>query len=92
MFIHCVLFRIAKKNVPVYKRDCRIWEKEAKCHAGFLACHTLMRTNESGQYASFYLWKNEAFHRRFMKKHHDRLVSLSSCPVQVLGYYNFKTL
>ena len=92
MFIHLVLFRIRKKNIPVYKADCRIWEKEAKRHAGFLGCHTLMRTNEPGQYASFYMWKSETFHRRFMKKHHDRLVSLSSCPVQVLGYYNFKTL
>ena len=92
MFIHCVLFRIQKRSVPVYKRDCRLWEKEAGKHAGFLGYHTLMRTNEAGQYASFYMWKSESAHGRFMKKHHDRLVSLSKCPVEVLGYYNFKTV
>ena len=92
MFIHCVLFRIAEKNVPTYKRDCRIWEKEAKRHAGFLGYHTLLRTHSPHQYASFYMWKTEGQHRRFMKKHHDRLVSLSHCPVKVLGYYNFKTI
>jgi hypothetical protein len=92
VFIHCVLFRIKKKNVPVYKRDCRIWEKEAARHGGFLGYHTLQRTNEKNQYASFYMWKGESHHRRFMKRHHDRLVSLSRCPVEVLGYYNYKTL
>jgi heme-degrading monooxygenase HmoA len=92
MFVHLVLFRIQKKDVPVYKADCRIWEKEASRHAGFLGYHTLQRTNEPGQYSSFYLWKSETFHKRFMKKHHDRLVSLSHCPVKVLGYYNFKKL
>jgi hypothetical protein len=91
MFVHLVLFRIKKKDVPVYKADCRIWEKEAKRHAGFLGYHTFMRTDQPAQYASFYMWKSEAFHKRFMKKHHDRLVSLSSCPVEVLGYYNFRT-
>ena len=92
MFIHCVLFRIRTKHVPVYKRDCRIWEKQAKRQSGFLGYHTLKRTNEPNQYASFYLWKAEGQHRRFMKKHHDRLVSESRCPVQVLGHYNFKTV
>lgn len=91
MFIHMVLFRIAKKNVRTYVADCRLWEKEAKRQAGFLGYKTLFRTNEKNQYASFYMWKSEAHHTRFMKKHHDRLVSLSHCPVQVLGYYNFKT-
>ena len=90
MFIHMVLFRIARKNVKIYKADCRIWEKEAARHPGFLGYHTLMRTNEKGQYASFYMWKNQGGHDRFMKKHHDRLVSSSKCPVEVLGYYNFK--
>ena len=92
MFVHLVLFRIPTKNVPIYKTDCRIWEKEAKRHAGFLGYHTLLRTNQPHQYASFYLWRSEKQHRRFMDKHHDRLVSLSRCPVQVLGYFNFKTL
>jgi heme-degrading monooxygenase HmoA len=92
VFIHCVLFKIKNKDVPTYKRDCRIWEREAKKHPGFLGYRTLERTNERGQYASFYTWRNEQHHHRFMKKHHDRLVGLSKCPVEVLGYYNFKTI
>lgn len=92
MFIHCVLFRIRKKNVPVYKRDCRLWEKEAKKQPGFLRYRTLKRADARGEYASFYEWRTESHHRRFMKKHHDRLVSLSRCPVRVLGYYNLKTV
>ena len=91
MFIHMVLFQIKKKNVPTYIADCKIWEKEAKKHTGFIGYKTLFRTNEKNHYASFYMWKAEKDHVRFMKKHHDRLVSLSSCPVTVLGYYNFKT-
>ena len=92
MFTHWVLFGIRKKDVPVYKVDCRIWAREARRHAGFLGCHTLMRTDHRGQYASCYLWKSERHHRHFMDKHHDRLVSLSKCPVKVIGYFNFKTL
>lgn len=92
MFIHMVLFKIQAKHVPVYKADCRIWEKEAKKHRGFLGYETLRRTNQIGQYASFYMWKAESDHSRFMKKNHDRLVSLSKCPVRVVGYYNFKTV
>ena len=90
MFIHCVLFRIQKKNVPVYKRDCRLWEKEASRHPGFVGYRTLVRTDKTGQYASWYQWKTELHHRRFMKKHHDRLVAESRCPGRVLGDYNFK--
>lgn len=86
-----VLFKIQKRHVPVYLKDCRLWAKEAGRHAGFLGYHTLVRTNEKNQYASFYLWKSEKFHSRFMKKHHDRLVGLSKCPVGVVGYFNFKT-
>lgn len=86
-----VLFKIRRRDVPTYVVDCRIWEKEARRHAGFLGYKTLFRTNEKGQYASFYTWRRESDHTRFMKKHHDRLVSLSRCPVKVLGYYNFET-
>ncbi len=92
MFIHLVLFRIRKKNVPIYLADCKLWKKEAGRQKGFLGYHTLERTNEKNQYASFYLWKTEKDHQRFMNKHHDRLVSLSHCPVEVLGYYNYRTL
>ncbi|MBI3252845.1 MAG: hypothetical protein HYZ52_06010 [Candidatus Omnitrophica bacterium] len=91
MFIHMVLFKILKKNVPLYVSDCGLWEKEAKKHGGFLDYRTLFRTNKKGECASFYVWKSEKHHARFMKKHHDRLVGLSRCPVKVLGYYNFTT-
>ncbi|MBI4432601.1 MAG: hypothetical protein HY592_03860 [Candidatus Omnitrophica bacterium] len=91
MFVHMVLFKIKKRNVPVYAADCKLWEREAGKQKGFAGYHTLFRTNEKDQVASFYMWKSEKDHVRFMKKHHDRLVSLSSCPVEVLGYYNFKT-
>ena len=91
MFIHMVLFKIRKKNVPIYVNDCKLWEKEAKRHGGFVGYYTLFRTNAKSEYASFYMWKAEKHHVQFMKKHHDRLVSLSKCPVEVIGYYNFTT-
>src|SRR3989338_446537 len=91
MFIHMVLFKIKKKDIPTYLRDCDLWKKEAKRHQGFLGYRTLFRENPKGQYASFYMWKSQAHHDRFMRKHHDRLVSLSQCPVRVVDYYNFNT-
>ena len=91
MFIHLVLFKIQKRNVSKYLKDCRMWAKVAAKHAGFVGSHTLFRTNQKDQYASFYMWKNERFHNQFMKKNHDRLVSFSKCPVEVLGYYDFQT-
>ena len=92
MFIHKVLFEIKKKDVPAYLRDCKIWGKEARKHAGLIGFYALVRTNQKNQYASLVLWKAESHNSRFMKKHHDRLVSLSRCPVKVLGYYNFKVI
>jgi len=89
MFIHMVLFKIKKKNIPIYLKDCRLWANAAKKHAGFIGYQTLFRTNEKDQYASLYTWKDETHHSRFMKKNHDHLVLLSHCPVQVMGYYNF---
>ncbi len=86
-----VLFKIKPKNVPVYVRDCKMWHREAAKASGFISYHTLFRVNEKHHYASFYMWKSEKDHKRFMDKHHDRLVSLSKCPVGVLGYYNFVT-
>lgn len=92
MFIHIVLFRIQKRHVPVYKKDCLIWKKCARRHPGFLACHVLQRTDTPHQYASYYAWKSRRDHDRFMRKHHDRLVAVSKCPVKVLGYYNLTAL
>ena len=86
-----VLFKIRREKTPVYVADCQLWKREASRQPGFLGYKTLFRTNEPNQFASFYMWKTEKDHARFMKKHHDRLVSLSKCPVKVLGYYNFKT-
>lgn len=86
-----VLFRICGRDLSVYKRDVRIWKREASRHPGYLDCRPLFRTNEKNQCATWFVWRSESFHKRFMKKHHDRLVSLSKCPVKVLGYYNFKT-
>ncbi len=91
MFVHLVLFKIKPQNVSTYVADCKIWEKEAKKHAGFLGYRTLFRTNQKDHYASCYQWRSEKYHSAFMKKHHDRLVSLSKCPVEVMGYFNFKT-
>ncbi len=90
MFIHMVLFNISKKYVATYVADCKLWESEAKKHRGFLGYKTLFRTNGKDHYASFYMWKMEKYHAAFMKKHHDRLVRLSKCPVKILGYYNFR--
>ena len=92
MFIHTVIFRIQKKDVPVYVKDCKMWGREAAKHPGFVRWRTLVRTNEKDQYASSYAWKAEKYHTQFMKKHHDRLVAKSKCPVKVIGYFNFKTI
>lgn len=91
MFIHMVLFKIKPSDVRTYVADCRLWAREAGKWGGLLKYHTLFRTDEKGHCASFYLWKNKRDHDSFMKKHHDRLVALSRCPVKVLGYFNFKT-
>ena len=91
MFIHMVLFQIKKKNVPVYLKDCRLWQREAEKQRGFIGYRTLFRLNQKDEYASFYMWQTKKDHSRFMKKHHDRLVGLSKCPVKVQGYYDFKT-
>lgn len=92
MFIHKVLFKIAAKHVPIYKRDCLLWQREAAKHAGFVGYKTLVRMDRKGEYASLYFWKNRAAHERFMKKQHDRLVSLSKCPVQVVDYFNYRSI
>ncbi len=90
MFIHMVLFRIRPRHVRQYRIDCRMWGKEAARHRGFIGWHTLTRVDHKGQYASFYMWRRRADHARFMRRHHDRLVGLSKCPVEVLGYYNLR--
>jgi heme-degrading monooxygenase HmoA len=92
MFIHVVVFKILKKDVRQYMTDCRLWEREARKYPGFEACYTLKRDGEDDQYASYYAWRTRRDHDRFMKKNHDRLVSLSKCPVEVVGYFNFSPI
>lgn len=84
-----VVFKIKKRFVPTYVADCKLWGRTAKTWPGFLGYQTLFRTNQKDHYASFYRWKSQKHHRAFMKKNHERLVSLSKCPVEVIGYYNF---
>lgn len=92
MYIHKVLFKIAAKHVPTYKRDCRLWHREASKHPGFMGYRTLVRVGRKGEYASLYIWKSRQHHVRFMKKHHDRLVSLSQCPVRVVDYFDYSSI
>lgn len=89
MFIHKVLFKINPDNVKKYINDCKMWAKEAKKAEGFIRYQTLKRTNEKGQYASVYYWKNRPSHDRFMGRCHDQLVERSQARVKVLGYFNY---
>jgi heme-degrading monooxygenase HmoA len=66
-----------------------LWAEAAAKAAGFVDYNTLRRVDHKDQYASSYAWRSRRDHERFMKKHHDRLVSLSKCPVEVIGYFNF---
>lgn len=92
MFIHAVLFEISPKEVPAYRKDCKMWVDYAKKAKGFLGYFTMKRQDSRNQYASVYEWKTEAGHKRFMKKYHDWLVNKSKARVKVLGYYNLKSI
>lgn len=92
MFIHAVLFEISPKEVPAYRKDCRIWAGYAKKAKGFIGYFTMQRMNFRGQYASIYEWRSKRDHERFMKKNHDWLVSKSKAKVKVIGYYNLKSI
>mgnify|MGYP001615609848 CR=1 FL=1 len=92
MFIHAVLFEISPKEVPAYRKDCKIWAGYAKKAKGFLGCFTMKRADSKNQFASVYEWKTEQDHERFMKKYHDWLLSESKARVKVLGYYNLKEI
>ncbi len=92
MFVHIVLFKIKPSYVKTYRKDCAMWMRQAARYRGFIAYKTFLRTNEKDQYASCYMWDKQTDHEAFMKAQHERLVGLSKCPVDVVGYYNYKTI
>ena len=92
MFIHAVLFEIAAKEVAKYRKDSLMWASYTKKAKGFIAYFTMKRYGYKNQYTSVYEWTAKPFHDRFMKKHHDWLVSKSKAKVKVLGYYNLKAI
>lgn len=92
MFIHAVLFEIAPKEVPAYRKDCKMWAGYARKANGFLAYFTAKRADFKNQLLSVYEWKTKQAHKRFMQKYHDWLVSKSKAKVKVLGYYNLKSI
>ena len=69
-----------------------MWAKQAGKARGFLKYLTVKRVDSFNQYASVYQWKSKVYHDRFMRNWHDKLVAKSRCPVEVLGYYNFKVI
>lgn len=92
MFIHTVLFEIKPKEVPDYRKDCRVWAKQAGEYKGFLGYFTMRRLGFKNQFASVYKWKTKKDHDCFMKKFHDLLVAKSKAKVKVLGYYNLNSV
>mgnify|MGYP001584273431 FL=1 len=92
MFIHSVLFEIAPKEARAYYKDCQMWAGCARKAKGFLGYFTMKRVDFKNQYASVYEWETRQHHERFMKKYHDALVNKSKARVEVLGYYNFKSV
>jgi heme-degrading monooxygenase HmoA len=92
MFTHTVLFSISPKEIPLYRKDCRMWARFASQAKGFRSYFTVERVDSRNQYASVYVWDNKACHDRFMKKWHDILVGKSRAKVKVLGYYNLKAI
>lgn len=92
MYAHMVLFQIKLQNIKIYKRDCRMWARQARKARGFLKYLTVKRVNVPSQYASVYQWRSKVYHDRFMRIWHDKLVAKSLCPVKVLGYYNFEVI
>ena len=92
MFIHAVLFEIKPKEVPLYRKDCKMWAGYARKAKGFIRYLTVKRLDYKNQYASVYEWNSKQDHDRFMKKFHDWLVSKSKAKVKVIGYYNLKNI
>ena len=92
MFIHTVLFKINSSQVHAYRKDSKIWARQARKAKGFVAYFTMKRVNSQNEYASVYEWKSQACHNRFMERYHEELVAKSRAKVKVLGYFNLKTV
>lgn len=92
MFIHAAVFKISPKEVPAYRRDSKMWARQAAKANGFLGYFTMKRCCLKDQYVSVYEWKTKRDHDRFMNKFHDWLVAKSKARVKVLGYYNLKAI
>ena len=92
MFIHAVLFEIEPREVADYRKDSKMWAREAKKANGFMAYTTMERVGHKNQFASVYEWKTKRDHDRFMGKFHDWLVGKSKAKVKVLGYFNMKAV
>ena len=92
MFTHAVLFQVSSTQLPLYRRDCRVWARYARRVKGFIAYSTLKRVDYKDQYASVYVWEKKIYHDRFMKEFHDWLVAKSHAKVKVLGYYNLSSI
>ncbi|MFH1269766.1 MAG: antibiotic biosynthesis monooxygenase [Candidatus Omnitrophota bacterium] len=92
MFSHTVLFEIAPKEVPAYRRDCKMWARYASKARGCIAFFIMKRADYKNQYASVYQWRSKADHDRFMKKFHEWLADKSESKVKVLGFYNLNSI
>lgn len=92
MFIHAVLFEIAPKELPAYRRDCKTWAGHASKAKGFIDFFIMKRAGYKNQYASVYEWKTKSDCERFMKKFHDWLASKSKSKVKLLERYNLNSI
>jgi len=92
MFIHTVLFKVKPKEVAKYRKDSLMWAGYTKKAKGFVAYHTMKRFGYQNQYASVYEWDKKSSHDSFMRKYHDWLISKSKAKVEVLGYYNLRSV
>ena len=92
MFIHAVLFEIKPKELPVYRKDSKMWAGYAKKARGFICCLVMRRINAKNHYLSLYQWKTRADHDRFTKKYHDWLAGKSRSKVRLLDRLNLKSM
>lgn len=92
MFIHAVLFEINPAEVSDYRKDSKMWARQARKARGFISYLTAKRVDFRNQYISVYQWRRKKDHERFMEEFHDLLVAKSKARVKVLGYYNLKAI
>jgi hypothetical protein len=92
MFTHAVLFKIDKKEVKKYHKDCKMWAGFAGKANGFLSYYTMQLKDAKNQYVSVYSWKAKKYHDSFMVEFHDWLVGRSKARVKVLKYHNLNSV